>query len=84
MVYDKSSENPVYEEKLSSLRTEVLFVALALLFLALLAWRVMASGFGAIAAGLLFLFLLFSFCAAADSWRRHPSTSNILNAQEIW
>jgi hypothetical protein len=63
MVYDKSSENPVYEEKLSSLRTEVLFVALALLFLALLAWRVMASGFGVIAAGLLFLFLLFCFYA---------------------
>ena len=63
MSCDTASENPVYEEKLSSLRTEVLFVALALLFLALLAWRVMASGIGFIAAGLLFLFLLFCFYA---------------------
>jgi hypothetical protein len=63
MGYETASENLVFEEKLSSLRTEVLFVSLALLFLALLAWRVMAGGFGIIAAGLLFLFLLFCFYA---------------------
>ena len=55
--------NPLYEEKVSSVRTEVLFVALAILFLALLYWRLIATGFGIIASILLFLSLLFSFYA---------------------
>ena len=63
MSCDTASENPVCEEKLSSSRTEVLFVALVLSFLALFAWRIMAGSFGVIAAGLLFLFLFFCFYA---------------------
>jgi hypothetical protein len=62
MGQDMVTEQIVYEEKLTSLRTEALFLALALVFLALLAWRVMAGGFGAIAAVLLILVLFFSFC----------------------
>jgi len=53
----------IYEEKISSLRTEVLFVALAVLCLALLAWRVMARGFGVITVACLFFSIFFSFYA---------------------
>lgn len=35
-----------YEERVSSPRTEALFVALALVFLLLLVWRATTSGFG--------------------------------------
>lgn len=58
---DMPKAHPTYEEKLTSLRTEVLFIALAILFLGLLIWRVMADGFGVIAAGFLFMLLLFIF-----------------------
>ena len=57
------SEKPLFEEKISSVRTEVLFVTLALLFLALLYWRLMATDFGVIAGILLLLSLFFIFCA---------------------
>jgi len=53
----------IYEEKISSLRTEVLFVALAVLSLALFAWRVMATGFGVITVVFLFFSAFFSFYA---------------------
>ncbi len=45
------------------MRTEVLFVALALLCLALFAWRVMAIGFGVITVVFLFFSTFFSFYA---------------------
>ena len=56
-------DNPLFEEKISSVRTEVLFVALALLFFALLYWRLIATGLGIIAGILLLLSLFFSFYA---------------------
>lgn len=56
-------EELLYEERLSSFRTELLFVALAVFFLALLAWRVMASGFGVLAGVLLFFSAFFAFYA---------------------
>ncbi|MCK4977732.1 MAG: hypothetical protein KAS36_12435 [Anaerolineales bacterium] len=40
------TEDYIYEEKLSSNRTTILFVTLALLFLLLLVWRVLAAGLG--------------------------------------
>lgn len=46
----------IYREKLSSNRTELLFVALTLLFLLLLLWRVDVAGLD----GLALLFLIFS------------------------
>ena len=56
-------DNSLFEEKISSVRTEVLFVALALLFFALLYWRLIATGLGIIAGILLLLSLFFSFYA---------------------
>ena len=40
------TEDYIYEEKLSSNRTTILFVTLAILFLLLLVWRVLAAGLG--------------------------------------
>ena len=40
------TEDYIYEEKLSSNRTTILFVTLALLFLLLLVWRVLAASLG--------------------------------------
>jgi len=54
---------PVYEERVSSARTEALFVGLALLFLALFAARASVSGFGYLAAVLFVLFCFFLFYA---------------------
>ncbi len=56
-------EDPLFDEKISSVRTEVLFVALAVGFFVLLSWRVLATGAGAIAGILLFISLFFSFYA---------------------
>ena len=53
----------IHEENISSLRTEAVFVALSILCLVLLAWRLVVSGYGFIAALLLFLFILFFFYA---------------------
>jgi hypothetical protein len=54
----------IYEEKISSLRTELLFVALAVLCLALFAWRVMVTGLGVITVVCLLFCIFFSFYAA--------------------
>ncbi len=51
----------IYHEKLSSNRTEALFLGLTLLFLLLFAWRVAAAGLGFLACVLLFFFLMFLF-----------------------
>jgi hypothetical protein len=48
----------IYEEKISSKRTETLFVTLTLLFLLLFAWRAMVAGLGLLT---IVFFLLFSF-----------------------
>jgi len=53
----------IYEERISSLRTEAVFVALSVLCFALLAWRLTVSGFGIITALFLFLSVLFFFYA---------------------
>lgn len=56
-----SSDCPVYEEKVLSARTEWLFLALAFVFLSLLAWMlvVRGGGFLTIVFGCLFLLFLF-------------------------
>lgn len=51
----------LYSEKLSSKRTELLFIALTLLFLLLFVWRVMAGGVGFLADIFLFFFICFLF-----------------------
>ena len=56
-----TSDCLIYEEKVTSLRTEVLFIALAVLCLALFAWRVAHAGFGILTVGCLFLFVMFFF-----------------------
>lgn len=53
----------IYEERISSLRTGAVFVALSALGLTLLAWRVTASGQGNVVVLLLFLSILFLFFA---------------------
>jgi hypothetical protein len=53
----------IYEERISSLRTEAVFVALSVLCVAMLAWRLIVSGYGTVAALLLFLSTLFVFYA---------------------
>jgi Ca2+/Na+ antiporter len=50
-----------YEERVSSGKTEALFVVLALLFLLLFVWRAMATGLGLLAIVFLLLFGLFLF-----------------------
>ena len=56
-------DNLIYEEKISSARTEVLFVALTFLFFALFYRRLMVTGSGVIAGIFLLLSLLFAFYA---------------------
>jgi len=51
----------IYHEKLSSSRTEALFLGLTLLFLLLFVWRVAAAGLGFLACVFLFFFLMFLF-----------------------
>lgn len=53
--------NPVYEEKLSSSRTEVLFLGLTAVFLALFLWRVSALGLDVLGIVLLVLCAMFLF-----------------------
>ena len=55
------TDNLIYEERVSSNRTEVLFLALTLLFFWLLIWRVNASGPDLLAAAFCTLFSLFLF-----------------------
>lgn len=53
--------DPIYEEKVASRRTVALFVTLTLLFMALLAWRVMNSGLGFLTIAFFCLFSFFLF-----------------------
>jgi Ca2+/Na+ antiporter len=55
------TDDLIYEERLSSNRTEALFLALTILFLMFLIWRVNASGLDVIAVVFLFLFCFFLF-----------------------
>ena len=55
------TDDLIYEERLSSNRTEALFLALTILFLLLLIWRVNASGLDTLAVVLLCLFCFFLF-----------------------
>ena len=57
------SDDLIYEERISSPRTKAVFVALSVFCLAFFAWRLMISGYGGIAALLLFLSAFFVFCA---------------------
>lgn len=65
-VYEKPLEvamtdDLVYEEKISSSRTEALFIGLAALFLVLSIWRVSVSGLDALGTVFLLFFVLFVF-----------------------
>jgi hypothetical protein len=51
----------LYHEKLTSNKTEALFVALTILFLALLVWRVSAAGLDALAGVCLLFCIVFLF-----------------------
>ncbi len=51
----------IYSEKLSSKRTEFLFIALTLLFLLLFVWRVIAESVDSLAGIFLFFFVVFLF-----------------------
>ena len=55
------TDDSTYEEKISSNRTEVLFIALMLLFLLLFAWRVTAIGIGPSTVVFFCLFSMFLF-----------------------
>jgi hypothetical protein len=55
------TEDYIYEEKLSSNRTTLLFIILALSFLLLFLWRMMAAGFGWLAIVFFLLFCFFTF-----------------------
>jgi len=55
--------NLIYEERISSTRTEVLFVALTLLLLAMFYWRLTVAGPGVIASICLLSSLFFAFYA---------------------
>lgn len=56
-----TSHDPIYTERLSSPRTQALFIALTLLFGVLLAWRVTARGLDGLAIAFLCLSSLFLF-----------------------
>ena len=51
----------IYSEKIKSKRTEILFIALTLLFTLLFAWRVAARYFDYLAGIFLFFFVIFLF-----------------------
>ena len=55
------SDSVIYSEKVTSKKTEFLFVALTLLFFILLIWRVMVSSLDILAGVFLFIFCLFLF-----------------------
>ena len=57
-----ASDN-IYEERLSSSKTEVLFIGLTLFFLILSIWRLNVDSLGFINLVLLFLSLFFFFCS---------------------
>lgn len=65
-VYEKllevaMTDDLVYEEKISSSKTEALFIVLAVIFLVLSIWRVSASGLDALGTVFLLFFVLFVF-----------------------
>lgn len=51
----------LYSERLSSSKTEVLFISLTILFLALSAWRIKVGGLDALAIVFIFFFGIFLF-----------------------
>lgn len=53
----------LYSEKLSSKRTELLFITLTMLFLLLFIWRVIAGSIDFLAGIFLFFFVFFLFCS---------------------
>ncbi len=55
------NNSTLYHERLTSNKTEALFLALTILFLALLAWRVSAAGLDALAVVCLLFFVVFLF-----------------------
>ena len=55
------TDDYIYEEKLSSKRTSLLFVILSLSFLLLFLWRIVVTGFGLLAIVFFLLFCLFTF-----------------------
>jgi len=57
----KTNDNLIYNERVSSNRTEALFLTLMLLFFLLLIWRVNANGLDILAAVFFCLFGLFFF-----------------------
>ena len=67
-----------YEEKVSSRKTEALFVVLALLFLLLLVWRAMATGFGVLSIAFFCFFGLFLFYSLNYRTLRIRMTSEFL------
>jgi Ca2+/Na+ antiporter len=56
-----TNDDLIYDERVTSKRTEVLFLALTILFFLLLIWRVNAAGLDILAAVLFCLFGLFLF-----------------------
>ncbi len=56
-----TNDDLIYDERVTSKRTEVLFMALTLSFFLLLIWRVVAGGLDILAAVFLCLFGLFLF-----------------------
>jgi Ca2+/Na+ antiporter len=57
------SESAIYEEKITSNRTEALFLSLAVLFLISFLWRRQAAGLDVLAILFLIFFLFFAFYA---------------------
>lgn len=60
-LYMNARGNPVYEEKITSRRTEALFVSLTILFLLLLVWHMNAAGMDILSIILFFFCGLFFF-----------------------
>ncbi len=56
-----AKDNPVYEEKITSRRTEALFVSLTILFLLLLVWHLNTAGMEILSIILFFFCGLFLF-----------------------
>ena len=55
------TDGPVYEERISSSRTEALFIGLAAIFLVLSTWRMSVTGLDALGIVFLLFFVLFVF-----------------------
>jgi len=55
------ADDLIYEERVTSNRTEALFLALTIFFLILLIWRANASGVGVVTVAFFCLFILFLF-----------------------